>query len=133
MKVWSVRNQRTEHEFGNSGISVYDLVIGREGTPLANLIVFIGQNKTCRVFNSKTSVEIRTINLDSYCMSIAVDETQTMIVVGTDEGVTFIETTNFTKVKEVFLNNPVNSLAFNKRNDCMLAVTKKGEVHAFNF
>ena len=73
------------------------------------------------------------LNLDTGCFSVVDDKAQTMIAVGTEKSVAFIETTNFTKVKEISVNSEVCSLAFNERNDCLLAVTYNGEVHSFKF
>ena len=52
--------------------------------------------------------------------------------IGTDTKVV----SNITKVKEVNLfgsNDFVYSISFNERNDCLLAVTRDGVVHSFNF
>ena len=131
VKAWSVTSKKVKYEFAH-GNTVYDIVIGREGTPLANRIFTISWDQTCRISNVQTGAEIKTIKL-GHCWSIAVDKAQTMIAIGNgDRNVTFIETSNFTKVKKVSLDNSVYSLAFNKRNDCLLAVTG-GEVHSFKF
>ena len=129
--AWSIPNKQKKYEFKHSGC-VYGVVIGLEETPLANRLVSISGDKTCRISNSETGTEIKKISLDSYCWSVAVDRAQTLIAVGTDKNVTIIETTNFAKVKEVSLDN-VYSLAFNSRNDRMLAITKTGEIHSFKF
>ena len=131
VKAWSIANSQLKYEFVH-GSWVYDIVIGRDGTPLENRLVSISDDKTCRISNSETGAEVKTIKFDSHCWSIATDRAQTVIAVGTDQNVTFIETTNFTKVKEISLNE-VYSLAFNKRNDNLLAVTGNGEVHSFKF
>ena len=127
---WSIPNKELKYEFQCG--TVYDIVIGREGTPLANRMISVGAYSSCRISNLETGAEVKTINFDSKCRSIAVDKTQTLIAVGTENNVTFIETTNFTKVREVALNR-VYSLAFNKRNDCMLAVLNNGGIHSFKF
>ena len=132
VKAWSTSNKNLKYEFMHSD-EVKDIVIGREGTPLENRLLSISSDKSCRVSNLETGVELRKINFGSPCWSIAVDKTQTLIAIGSGKKVTFIETTNFTKVKEVSLNNYVNSLAFNRQNDCMLAVTESGEIHSFKF
>ena len=119
------------YEFSH-GDCVYDIVLGREGTPLANKMLSVSADSSCRISNLKTGAEVKKIKFSNPCWSIAVDKAQTVIAVGTTSYVTFIETTNFTKVKEVSLNY-VYSLAFNKRNDCLLAVLKNGEIHSFKF
>ena len=132
VKAWTLFNNNLKYEFTHSS-QIDDMVIGRKGTPLHNQILSISNDRSCRVSNLETGAEMKKIDFDSSCRSIAVDKSQTMIAIGTDANVTFIETTNFTKVKEVSLNDPVYSLAFNRQNDCMLAITKKGEVHSFKF
>ena len=132
VKSWTLSNKNLKYEFKHD-YEIYDMVIGREGTPLHNQILSISYDMSCRVSNLETGAEIKKIEFDSDCRSIAVDKSQTMIAIGTYANVTFIETTNFTVVKEVSLNDPVHSLAFNRQNDCMLAITKKGEVHSFKF
>ena len=131
-KSWSTPNKDLKYEIKH-GQSVYDIVTGLEGTPLANKIVSICYDSSCRISNLETGAEVKTINFDRNCYSIAVDKAQTLIAVGTSNKVTFIETTNFTKVKEVSMDGYVYSLAFNKRNDCMLAVLKNGEIHSLKF
>ena len=133
LKAWSITNKELKYEFDNDG-HIYDMFIGREGTPLANRIVSIsGWGQFCRISDLETGKQVKKISLAGICLSIAVDNAQTMIAIGYAHIVTFIETTNFTEVKEVRLWSGVHSLAFNNRNDCMLAVTKNGEVHAFKF
>ena len=132
VKVFSISNNQVKYEVMHDN-SVDDFVIGREGTPLESRLVSVSRDKSCRVSDLETGAEINKINFDGGCRSIAVDEAQSLIAVGNGKKVTFIETTNFTKVKEVPLNNSVYSLAFNKRNDCMLAVTKAGEVYSLEF
>ena len=131
VKSWTIPNRQLKYEIKH-GNSVYDIVIGREGTPLANKLLSISHDRLCRISNLETGDEVKTIKLDTYCCSIAVDKAQAIIAVGTSRKVTFFETTNFTKVKEFSLND-VHSLAFNKRNHCMLAVLYNGEVHSFKF
>ena len=131
VKAWSIQTKQLKYEFSHNG-SVYDLVLGRHGTPLWNRAVSVSWDKTCKISNSETGAELKKINFDSKCWSIAVDKAQTVIAIGSDENVTFIETTSFTKVNEIPLKN-VYALAFNKRNDCLLAVTEYGEVHSFKF
>ena len=130
--AWTTANNQLKYDFNHDN-AVYDIVIGREGTPLAGRLLTISWDKSCRVSNLETGAEVRRINFDDPCYSITVDEAQTLIAVGTAKKVTFIETTNFSKIKEVSMNDWVCSLAFNKRNDCMLAVTKSGEVYSFKF
>ena len=132
VKSWSSPNKQLMYEVMH-GNDVYDIVIGREGTPLENKLVSISWDKSCRILNLETGAEVKTVNFDCSCWSIAVDKAQTLIAVGTSNKVTFIETTNFTKVKEVSMDGYVYSLAFNKRNDCMLAVLKNGEIHSLKF
>ena len=127
--AWSLCEKKKQFEFTHKN-GVNDIVVGREGTPLAERIVSISWD-TCRISNSVTGAEVKIINFDNGCNSIAVDNTQTVIAIGTAENVTFIETTNFTKVKEVSMDSSIKSLAFNKGNDCILAVTSKGEVYSF--
>ena len=131
VKAWSILDNELKYEI-SQGNSIYDFVIGHDGTPLNNRIVSISFDKTCRISNLENGAVVKTINFESYCWTIAVDKAQTMIAIGTNNNVTFIETTSFTKVKEVPMNT-VYSLAFNKRNDGMLAVTKYGEIHSFKF
>ena len=132
VKAWSISNEQLKYEINHVG-QPSDIIVGRDGTPLENRIVSIGmQDEVCRISNLETGVQIKSINLGSECWSIAVDKAQTVVAVGTDENVTFIETTNFTKVKEVPLESSVQSLAFNKRNDCMLALTVC-EIHSIKF
>ena len=132
VKVWTTANKQVKYELKHDS-EVLDIVIGREGTPLAGQLLSISWEGSCRVSNLETGAEVRKINFDDPCYSITVDEAQTLIAVGTAKKVTFIETTNFSKIKEVSMNDWVCSLAFNKRNDCMLAVTRSGEVHSFKF
>ena len=132
VKAWSITNKKLKYELKNSSW-VNDIVIGQEGTPLENRLVSLGGYCGCRLSNLETGTVMKTIKLESNCHSIAVDKTGTIIAVGNGENVTFIETTNFTMVKTVSLNHWVNSLAFNIRNDCMLAVTEGGTVHSFKF
>ena len=133
VKLWSIPNNQIKYEFDHGcGYSVKDIVIGREGTPLANRFVLFGQLGVCRISNLETGEEVKSFILLS-CRCIAVDEAQTVIAIGNDINVTFIETTNFTKVKKISFERSVNSLAFNKRNDCLLAVTCDGDVHSLKF
>ena len=132
VKAWSTSNKEMKYEFTH-GNSVYDIVIGREETPLEKRLLSISYERCCRVSNLETGAEVKRINFDRPCYSIAVDKTQTLIAIGSENKVTFIETTNFTKVKEVSLNDFVYSLAFNRQNDGMLAVTRNGEIHSFKF
>ena len=129
--AWSIQNKQKKYEIMH-GSRVYDFVIGFEETPLASRLVSISLDKTCRISNIETGTKVKEISFDSCCRSIAVDKAQTLIAVGTDQNVTFIETTNFTKVKEIPLEY-VYSLAFNSRNDSTLAITANGEVHSFKF
>ena len=131
VKAWSISDKQLKYEI-NQRSAVYDIVIGRKGTPLENRLVSIGY-QCCRISSLETGAEVKRIELDSYCWSIAVDKAQTVIAIGTDKKVVFIKTTNFTNVKEVSLEKRVFSLAFNKRNDCMFALTNNGEVHSFKF
>ena len=138
VKAWSISKKQVKYEFEHCGW-VHDIVIGREGTPLANRIVSTSY-ESCRISNLETGAEMKKIDLrvsvgygSPSGLSIAVDRAQTIIAVGSGATLTFIECSNFTKVKEVSLSDPVKSLAFNKRNDCMLAVTSKGEVHSLKF
>ena len=131
VKAWSIANSQLKYEFAH-GSYVYDIVIGREGTPFENRLVSISAEKCCRVSNLETGAKLKRINLDSPCWAVATDRAQTVIAIGTNANVTFIETTNFTKVKEILLKS-VYSLAFSKRNDYLLAVTGNGEVHSLKF
>ena len=96
-----------------------------------------------RISNLETGAELHKIELkklDQACSTLAVDKTQTLMAVGTgrfygDNGpyrLVVFETETFTEVKE-FTVNEIESLAFNKRNDCLLAVTGVGEVYCFKF
>ena len=129
--AWKVANDHLTYEFAH-GNWVYDIVIGRDGTPLENRLVSISSDGTCRLSNLETGAKIIAHKFDGTCWSIAVDKTQTLIAVGNDKNITFIETTNFSCVKELSLDTYVIALTFNKRNDCMLAVTY-GEVHCIKF
>ena len=131
MKAWSIPNNQSKYEISH-GDTVNDVVIGREETPLYNRIVSVSDDHTCRISNLETGAEVKILKFDSYCSTMAVDKAQTMIAVGTDNYVAFIETTNLTIVKKVPMEY-VYSLAFNKRNNCMLAVTRGGEIHSFKF
>ena len=131
LKKWSILDKQLRYEFTH-GNNVYEMTVGREETPLYNRVVSVSSDKFCRILDLETGAELRKINFDSQCWSLAVDKSQTVIAVGTDKKLTFIETANLTKVKEIALND-VYALAFNKRNDCLLAVTKNGEVHSFKF
>ena len=131
VKAWSIQNQQIDKEFVNNG-HVYDMFLGREETPLAGQIVLIGHtDNSCDIFNIETGVKLNTINIHN-CHSVAVDKAQSLIAVGSSKKVTFIQTNDFEIIKEVELND-VCSLAFNKRNDCMLAVTRHGEIYSFKF
>ena len=134
--MWSILNNQLLYEITFGG-SVVDLIIGREGTPLANQIVSLSRDGILRVSAVETGDEVKTIKFDNECFSIAIDKSQTVIAVGTgnrlNHCVTFIDSANYTKVKEVYFNDRINSLAFNERNDCMIAVTYSGEVHSLEF
>ena len=131
--AWKVANDQLTYEFAHGGW-VYDIVIGRDGTPLENRLVSISADGTCRLSNLETGAKIIAHKFDGACRSIAVDKAQTLVAVGNgDKNLTFIETTNYTKVKEVSLDCYVNSLAFNKRNDCLLAMTRDGWLHSLKF
>ena len=132
VKAWSITSKRLKFEFVH-GSRVNDIVVGRVGTPLENRLISISYNRTCRVSNLRTGEEIKLIYFDGVCVSIATDKTQSLIAVGADRNVTFIETTNYTKVKEITVEKFFVSLAFNNRNDCMLAVANDGTVHSFKF
>ena len=108
LKVWSILNNQLLYEitFGNS---VYDLVIGREGTPLANRIVSLSREGILRISAVETGDEVKTIKFDKECFSMAVDESQTVIAVGTRNSITFIDSTNYTKVKGVSFNYRIDS------------------------
>ena len=84
-------------------------MIGREGTSLENRTVTISMDRSCRISNLNTGEQLKNINFDYPCSSIAVDKAQTVIAVGTDTKVTFIESTNFAKVKEITFNSAVYS------------------------
>ena len=130
VKAWSITNKQMKYEFAHQHY-VCDIVIGRAGTPLENRIVSVGADKTCRISNLETGAELKKLCFDGWCRSISVDKAQTVIAIGTGENVTLFESTSFTKIKELCLK-PVNSVAFNQRNDCLLAVTY-GEVHCIKF
>ena len=55
--TWSIPNQQLKHEFFHFD-PVYDLVIGRQGTPLQSQIVSLGRDK-CRVFNFESGTEVK--------------------------------------------------------------------------
>ena len=114
---------------------ITDILVGMEGTPLENRIVTISRlDQSCRISDLETGEEVKKIYFErSSPATMAVDKAQTMIAIGNFKKVTFFDTTNFAKVKEVALNDLVRSLAFNKRNDFMIAVTSNGEVHSFKF
>ena len=132
VKAWSIPNTNVKYEIVQDG-AVYDILIGRDGTPLKNLILSISTEYFCRVSNLHNGVEVKMIYFDSRCGSIDATRDQTLVAVGTNSGVTFIETTNFTKVNEVSFNSWVMALAFNRRNDCLLAVTSGTEIHSIKF
>ena len=132
IKVWSITDMNFKYELEHGGC-VFDIVIGREGTPLANRLVSISQDRSCRVSNLETGAEVKVVTCDFPCWCIAVDKTGSVIAIGNGSNVTFIETENFNKVEEVVLCTTVNSLLFNKSNDCMLAVTQNGYMHSFKF
>ena len=73
VKAWSTTNKELKYEFKH-GHYVYDMVIGRDGTPLANRIVSISLDNTCRISNLQTGVEIKKVNCNGWCWSIAVDK-----------------------------------------------------------
>ena len=141
VKSWSIPNKKLKYEIEHE--SLIDIVIGREGTPLVNKILSINPRE-CRISKLKTGAKVKTIKLDEFCCqgcwSVAVNETQTLIAVGSKKHVTFIKTTNFTEIKKVSMSDvntedtltDIKSLAFNRRNDCMLAVLENGEVHSFS-
>ena len=132
IKAWSIPSATLKYEVAHLH-SIYDVVIGREGTPLSDRILSISFDSYCRISNLETGTEIKRIEFDNYCYSIAVDKGQTLIAIGNGEKVTFIETSDFTIAKEVTLDGDVFALAFNQRNDCLLAVTEEGKVHSFKF
>ena len=132
IKAWSIPSATLKYEVAHDN-NVCDIVIGREGTPLSNRILSISWDRCCRISNLQTGAEVKEIKFNYGCWSIAADKGQTMIVIGNDEKVTFIETSDFTIVKEVTLDSNVFALAFNQRNDCLLAVTSEGKVHSFKF
>ena len=132
IKAWSIPSATLKYEVAHDS-GVYDIVIGREGTPLSNRILSISWDRCCRISNLETGAEVKRIEFDNFCWSIVVDKGQTLIAIGNGEEVTFIETSDFTIVKEVTLDGNVFALAFNQRNDCLLAVTEEGKVHSFKF
>ena len=133
MTAWSIRNERIKNEFSKSDY-MWDMVIGREGTPLASRIALISHNeRCCYILDKETFAEVKSYKFDSSCLSIAADNNQTLIVVGTENEVIFICTTNLIPVKKICLDNSGCSPVFNKRNDCMLALTRNGKLHSFNF
>ena len=81
IKAWSVSNKRLKHELIHCG-SVYDIVLGREGTTLEDRMLSISNGTCCRVFNAETGAIEKKITFYDICWSIAVDEEQTMIVIG---------------------------------------------------
>ena len=145
VRVWSIRDKKVKYMYEfKDGNSVYDIVIGREETPLENRTISISYIEECRISNSETGTKIKTIEMGgrvtpgmgmawkpaNFC--VAVNESQTLLAIGKSEKINFYETTNFTKVKEVhFQKKIISSLAFNRRNDCMLAVTSGGQVYSF--
>ena len=121
-----------KYEFSH-GDEVIDMVIGREGTPLENQILSISADTFCRVSDIKNGAKVTKIGFDDKLTSIAVDEHQTLVAIGdASSKITFIETSNFTKIREVIMKQPISSLAFNKRSDCMLAVAGRN-VYSFKF
>ena len=132
IKAWSIPSATLKYEFAHNS-DVYDIVIGRKGTPLSNRILSISWYGCCQISNLETGAKGKEIKFDELCYSIAADKGQTLIAVGNGKKVTFIETSDFTIVKEVTLDGSVYALAFNRRNDCLLAVTGEGKVHSFKF
>ena len=109
-------------------------MVGQQGSPLEKLLVTANLDWTCRISNIENGEEVATITLDSDCQALTVDRNQVVIVVGTDDRkVTFIDTTTFEIVKQVTLDNPIISLAFNQQNDTLLAVSQTGQVYSFKF
>ena len=101
VKAWSIPNNEFKYEIMH-GNAVCDIVIGRKGTPLANQLVSFS-NKICRISNLETGTEIERIYLDGPVLSMAVDNSQTMIAIGTEKNLVFIETMFFYKVTKVAL------------------------------
>ena len=134
VKAWSIPDKKLKYQV-SCGNSVIDMVIGREGTPLENRILAIGADQFFRVLDLKTGAIIAKKRFGGQLWSIAVDEAQTLVAIGDGSSkVTFIETSSLMyRVKEIFLDDWAYSLAFNKRSDCMLAVTTRGDVHSFKF
>ena len=133
MKAWSLRDQTTKYDIKHGG-EVYDFVIGWKGSSFENQIVTISWDQTCRLSDLETGDEVSRIKLGSYCRSLAVDRTGSVIVVGTDDNnVTFIDTTTFEIIKQISVGSSIYSLAFNRRNDALLAVSKTGQVYSFKF
>ena len=92
----------------------------------------ISWDRTCRFSNLETGEKLAKIKLGSYCRSLTADRTGSLVVVGTDDDkVTFIDTTTFEIMKQVSLGSSINSLAFNRQNDALLAVSKTGQVYSF--
>ena len=112
---------------------VYDIFIGRDQTPLESRILSIS-GELCRISDLETGTDMEKVFIRNCVRSMTIDETQNIIAIGTEIGtIIFIDTKNFIKVKEVSLDSSVLSLAFNKRNDCLLAVTKSGDVYGIKF
>ena len=143
VKAWSIPNKKLKYEINHSD-EVYDIVIGQDGTQLENRIVsfdinHFGGEFCLKISNLETGVEVKRINLGSASLTIAVDQAQTVIVLGTKNKMTFIETTNFTIVKEVpfesvyFVLDHSLATCFNKRNDGMLTLTGVGGVYSIKF
>ena len=109
-------------------------MIGQESGPLANRIVTVGRDKTCRVSNIETGETVGSVDLESSGRSLTVAQNEFVIAVGTaDNKVTFIDTTTFEIVKQVTLGSPIYSLAFNQQNDALIAVSETGQVYSFKF
>ena len=133
IKAWSIPDQTTKYEIKQDA-EVFDFVVGQQGSPLEKLLVTANLDWTCRISNIKNGEEVATITLDAGCRALTVDPQQFVIIVGTDDKkVTFIDTTTFEIVKQVTLDNPIISLAFNQQNDTLLAVSQTGQVYSFKF
>ena len=131
VKAWSIRSGDLIYEIEHES-DVEDIIIGRKGTPLENRL-FTMCYEVCQLSNLETGTEMKKINFEEEgCNSLAIDQTQTVIAISTYEGVAFIETSTFTKVKELPLEYSVDSFAFNKSNDCLVA-TINDEIHTFKF
>ena len=129
---WKPSERKVKY-FIQHDAQVQDIIIGRKGTPLKNKIISADWYNFCKISSLQTGKGIRKIALGYQCSSLTADKAQTLIAAGLSRGagkVILIDTKTLRIVKQVVLDidTMICSLAFNRRNDTLLAVTTDARV-----